>query len=157
MDWSLPSFLCAWGFPGKNTGVGCHCLLRGNSGWRQNVPHSISIAVSLCSHPNSAPWGDSRWEAQDTGPRELACISKAWFQWAQTLHLPVHTKTLNSLTWDTWFFLFNSHLLMVWVPGLCCKNYIYPKSPRLFRAVSQSYLKCCVPGLSPQLCTQNKT
>ena len=42
---------------------------------------------------------------------------------------------------------------------LCCKN-SYPSwlPPCLFRAVpSQSYLSCCVPGLSPQFCSQNKT
>ena len=29
MDCSPPRPLCAWGFPGKNTGAGCHCLLQG--------------------------------------------------------------------------------------------------------------------------------
>ena len=31
MDCSLPgsSLLCPWDFPGKSTGVGCHCLLPG--------------------------------------------------------------------------------------------------------------------------------
>ena len=29
MDCSLPSLLCPWDFPGKNTGVGCHFLLQG--------------------------------------------------------------------------------------------------------------------------------
>ena len=30
MDWNLPgSCLCSYNFPGKNTGVGCHFLLRG--------------------------------------------------------------------------------------------------------------------------------
>ena len=28
MDYSLPGFLRPWGFPGKSTGVGCHCLLQ---------------------------------------------------------------------------------------------------------------------------------
>ena len=27
MDCSLPGLLCPWDFPGKGTGVGCHCLL----------------------------------------------------------------------------------------------------------------------------------
>ena len=29
MDCNLPSSLCPWDFPGKNTGVGCHFLLQG--------------------------------------------------------------------------------------------------------------------------------
>ena len=28
MDYSLPGSLRPWDFPGKSTGVGCHCLLR---------------------------------------------------------------------------------------------------------------------------------
>ena len=28
-DYSLPGSFCPWGFPGKNTGVGCHFLLQG--------------------------------------------------------------------------------------------------------------------------------
>ena len=26
MDCSPPGLLCPWDFPGKNTGVGCHCI-----------------------------------------------------------------------------------------------------------------------------------
>ena len=29
MDYSLPDSRCPWDFPGKSTGVGCHCLLCG--------------------------------------------------------------------------------------------------------------------------------
>ena len=29
LDCSPPSLLCPWDFPGKNTGVGCHFLLKG--------------------------------------------------------------------------------------------------------------------------------
>ena len=32
MDCSPPSLLCPWGFPGKNTGVGCQFFSRGSSG-----------------------------------------------------------------------------------------------------------------------------
>ena len=28
MDWSLPRLIRPWDFPGKSTGVGCHCLLQ---------------------------------------------------------------------------------------------------------------------------------
>ena len=43
MDCSLPSFLCPWDFPGKNTGVGCHAL-------RQGIfPTQGSNSCLLCS------------------------------------------------------------------------------------------------------------
>ena len=32
MDCSLPGSSCPWDFPGKSTGVGCHCLLQTNVG-----------------------------------------------------------------------------------------------------------------------------
>jgi len=38
------------------------------------------------------------------------------------LHLPIHRKALNSLTWHNWFSLINSNHLMFWPPGLCYKN-----------------------------------
>ena len=49
-------------------------------------------------------------------------------------------------------------LLIMWVPSLCCKNYYTSwLSPCLIRAAPQSYLRCCVPGLSPQLFPLNQT
>ena len=49
-------------------------------------------------------------------------------------------------------------LLIMWVPSLCCKNsYTSWLSPCLIRAAPQSYLRCCVPGLSPQLFPLNQT
>ena len=35
---------------------------------------------------------------------------------------PIRREALNSLTWDTWFSLINSNLLMVWLGGICCLN-----------------------------------
>ena len=73
------------------------------------------------------------------------------------MHLPIHRKALNSLTWDIWFSL----IRILW-----CSNYlvsvaetpICPASPAyLFGAVPQSYLRCCALGLSPQFCPPNKT
>ena len=50
------------------------------------------------------------------------------FSEPRPLHLPIHRKALNSLTWDIWFSLINSNLLMFWLPGLHCKTPIYPRS-----------------------------
>ena len=67
--------LCPWDFPGKSTGVGCHCLLRkmdcelGKSKWLakgnlEETPHKsnsnchegatqgLSLWVCLCVHPH---------------------------------------------------------------------------------------------------------
>ena len=41
-------------------------------------------------HPAVCPEGPQDEKAQDTGPRELRCTLKGWFQWAQTLASP-HT------------------------------------------------------------------
>ena len=37
------------------------------------------------------------------------------------LHLPIHRKALNSLTWHNWFSLINSNHLMFQLLGLCYK------------------------------------
>ena len=46
MDYSLLRLLCPWDFPGKSTGVGCHCLLQGSDCYK----HVKKIAVVLNSH-----------------------------------------------------------------------------------------------------------
>ena len=47
---------------------------------------------------------------------------------------------------------------MFLLPSLCCKNlYIYPRSPLTsWEQFSQGYLRCCLPGLSPNF-APNKT
>ena len=50
--------------------------------WMKNVTCIVAIKPSVTAATfNCAPWGD---EKQDTGPRWLRCLSKEWFQWAQT-------------------------------------------------------------------------
>ena len=51
-----------WGFPGKSTGVGCHCLLR--------FTGIVKFKVGKCTQTKSIPvawrrWGS--WEATDDG------------------------------------------------------------------------------------------
>ena len=43
------------GFPGKNTGMGCHFLLRGGSSWPRNRNHSCWQADSLLLSPWEVP------------------------------------------------------------------------------------------------------
>ena len=45
------------------------------------------------------------------------------FNEPRLLHLPIHRKVLNSLTWGVWFSLISSNLLMFQLPALCCKNF----------------------------------
>ena len=49
MDCSPPRLLCPWGFPGKNTGMDCHFLLRGM------FPTKGSNLCSLHWQANSLP------------------------------------------------------------------------------------------------------
>ena len=83
---------------------------------------------------------------KDAGPRQLRWISKAWFQWL--LHITIHRRVLHSLTRDVWFSLINNNLLTFRQPSLCGKNsYISWSLPYLFRAVTQSYLRICLPNI----------
>ena len=83
----------------------------------------------------------------------LALQSWGAYQWndfnePRLLHLPIHRKALNCLTWDIWFSFMNSKLSMFWPPGLCGRNsYI---SWMLFGTVPQSHLRGCIQGLNPQ-------
>ena len=73
------------------------------------------------------------------------------FSEPRPLHLPIHRKALNSLTWDIWFSLINNNLLMFRLPGLCCKNFcISWLPPYLFGAGPQS-------DISERLCPRLKS
>lgn len=75
------------------------------------------------------------------------------------LHIPKDSKgvSINSLTWAILFSLIKSNFLMFWL-CVCCKNsYISWLPPLTFPAISQSYLRCCILGLSPQFWPSNKT
>ena len=96
--------------------------------------------LGMRSHRTPAPGG---WGAHQRND----------FSEPRLLHLPIHRKALNSLTWSIWLPLVNNNLLMFRLPGLCCKNsYIPWLPPCLFGAVPQSYLRCCDLGLSPPFC-----
>ena len=72
--------------------------------------------------------------------------------------LPIHRKMLNSLSWYNWISSMSSDLLMLQLPGLCCRNsYTSWLLPYLFRAVAPSYLRCHGLGLSPQYVHQTSS
>jgi len=114
------------------------------------------------SHQTAATPKVSPKEIQDvktlvTSPRYLRCISKEWFRWAQTLHLPIQRKVLNSLTWAIQFSFISINLLFL-LPAPPCTTPIYPSSPLTsLEQFSQGYLRCCLLGLSPEFYPPNKS
>ena len=90
-------------------------------------------------------------------PDNWSAYQKNNFNKPRLLHLFIQRKALNSLIWDIWFSLTNSNHSMFQLPGLLQKL-LYTLAPPLpLGAVSQSYLRYCVLGLSPQFCLPNKT
>ena len=45
------------------------------------------------------------------------------------LHLPIQRKTPNFVTWDIWFSLINSDILMFWLPVLWLQKILYMLVP----------------------------
>ena len=55
---------------------------RGNSRFKQDAWHiAVTTGATLITHPEETQ--DEK--AQDTGPRQLRCTAKEWFQSVQTL------------------------------------------------------------------------
>ena len=112
---------------------------RGSSGWRLMgclPPSPQPLQPFPAVLPERFPDGNE----QAAGTRQPRCLSKGWYQWAQTSPLHIHRKVLNSLTWHIWFSLINSNLLKFWLLGLCCKNscissVLLPSSEQSLRAV----------------------
>ena len=57
--------------------------------------------------------------------RRQGSAQRGGFTEPRLLPLPRRRKTLNSLTWAIWFSLISGNLLMVWLPGFCCKMHIH--------------------------------
>ena len=120
---------------------------RGSSGWRLMgclPPSPQPLQPFPAVLPERFPDGNE----QAAGTRQPRCLSKGWYQWAQTSHLHIHRKVLNSLTWHIWFSLINNNLLMFRLPALVAKL-LYVSAPRLASSEQfyQGYLRCCFPGL----------
>ena len=124
----------------------------GDKGTASAAPAAKPSAT--CSHPQLCTLRGLGVEKSRILARLLRCVSKEWFQGARSVHLPIYGKGQNSLSWDIWFSLINSNLLIFRLSGFVAKTRTYPGSPLcLFH---KSYLRCCVPGLSPQFCPPNK-
>ena len=108
------------------------------------------------SHQTAAtPYGElqgSPWREKHRilAPDNWDACERNDFSEPRLLHLLIHTKALNSLTWDVWFSLTNNNFLMFRLPALCCKL-LYklatcPSIPFL-EQFSQGYFRCCLLGL----------
>ena len=83
--------LYPWDFPGKSTGVGCHCLLRltllvlFNRQSRQCSFHLVfsSILTNLPFHTNQAKWAWKRRSIFSTHSRPTvsSVLGVTWFVW----------------------------------------------------------------------------
>ena len=68
--------------------------------------------------PTMHPKGIQEKKNRKVDPRQLWCISKKWFQWAQTIASSPIQKSTKCINFRFLAF-FNSNLLIVWLPGLC--------------------------------------
>ena len=102
--------------------------------------------------------GDSGWGSTWYWPWVVK-VHKSRNDFSEPTLASSHTqKTLNSLTWDTWFSLVNSALLMFRLYGLSCKTPIYPSSSLTFSEQSlRATLKDCPLGLKFSESPPNKT
>ena len=72
--------------------------------------------------PTVSPEELRKWKHRILAPESGGAYQKNDFIWPRLLHLPIYSKALNSLTWDIWFSLINSYLLMFRPPAFCCKT-----------------------------------
>lgn len=94
-------------------------------GWKM-LP-AISISKGCCGHQAFSHSSHPQWCAlrgyRTEKSKMLALGSQGAYQRIdfnepRLLPLPILRKMLNSLTWDAWFSLINSNLLMFWLPGV---------------------------------------
>ena len=73
-------------------------------------------------------------KTQATVPDSWGAYERNNFIESRFLHLPIHRKARNSLTWDIWFPFINNNLLMFRLPSLSWKNFyitwILPSFPQ---------------------------
>ena len=93
MDWCL----YPWDFPGKNTGVGSHSLLRGNLPEQGIEPRSPSLqAVSLPAEPQGKPKNTggvaipfSRGSSQPSNRTQVLHVAGRLFTVCATMEAPI--------------------------------------------------------------------
>lgn len=102
--------------------------------------------------PQGAPWETQDEKAQDTG---WGAYQRNDFNEPWLLQIPIPRRGLNSFKLR--YLVFNGDLLMFQLPDLCSKLLYALTLPDLLGAVSRNYLRCLIPGLSPQFCPPHKT
>ena len=90
-----------------------------NSGRKEHLPSSIrQTAATPCGEPR----GNSGCEKRVLAPDSWGANQRNDFSEPRLLHLPIHRKALNSLTWVIWFSLINNNFLTFRLPALYCKT-----------------------------------
>ena len=121
--------LCPWNFPGKNTGVGCHCLLQGISPTQGSNPYLLGL---LYWQADSLP--RATWKAPDQTHQSLEAFSVVPFN----LHSPPHQRVCPLLTgvfkvsiasYVSFGSLFKNHPVLLRFLHLL--PYIYMYSPKI--------------------------
>ena len=119
----------------------------------------LLTAIKLQSFPTKSPEEAQMWKTENTAPDSWGAYQRNDFSEPRLLHLPIHRKALNSLTWDIWFSLINHNLLIARLlifnlsifnlPFVAMLLLIYNLAPPLTSSeqFSQGYLRCYVPGL----------
>ena len=86
-----------------------------------------AIEQAHSSHQSTTPLTVSpeelrKWTHRMLAPESGCAHQKNDFIWPRLFYLPIYSKALNSLTWDIWFSLINSCVLIFRLPALCCKT-----------------------------------
>ena len=116
---------------------------------KKMATHSSVLAWSIpgSGEPGRLPPTGSHRVGHDWGGLAAAAYQRKDFSEPRLLHLPIHRKALNSLTWDIWFSLISNNLLTIRLPSLCCPNFyifwLLPSPPQ------SSFLRAKM--LSPRL------
>ena len=90
-----------------------------NSGKKKNLPSSSHSTVAA---PHGKPWGNSGCENRILAPDSWDAYQRNYFSEPRLLHLPIHSKAINSLNWNIWFPLIINNLLMFRLPAPHCKT-----------------------------------
>ena len=91
----------------------------------------VAIRLQLLPMVRTGIWGECETHRILT-PDGWDAYERNGFSEPRLLHLPIHTKALNSLTWEAWFSLINNNVLLFRLSALCCKllyNLTPPYSP----------------------------
>ena len=129
-----------------------------------NEKYCLTVNKGCCSHQaitlklwKDEPWGNSGWKNIGYWPQRAEVHIKEMISVSPLLHLPIQRKALNFLTWDVWFSLINSNLLMFQRLGLCCKSsYISYPLASLEQPLTVIWVSCLL-GMKSLECLLNKT